>query len=246
MSGRVSALMSGLAIVVVVASIIVVVVFGHMHSAPSLSDAAPSSLTPAAVPAEKALSAAPASSASTAAPLVHAPALSLECIVKRIRQAPAPFHWSFQRNTTGSGTADWEADISSNSIAGTLVDSSGTYPIQAVRTDSSAWNTAVSVLTTPLPMSAFALLRDLPAPAPAAVERVGGAYTVKYLIDTSRRAAAVPSTKNKALEPNGFVNGAVWVNEDGCPVKFVLDVEQQLGDGSVKKEHYAGNAVAEQ
>ena len=221
MFGRVSTVISGLAIAVIV-TFIVVVIFGHTHSAPSRPVAALPSKTPAAEPKG------------------HAPPLSLECIAERIRQAPAPFHWSYKRNTTSLGPADWEADISPDSIAGTLVDNSGTFPIHAVRADSSAWNTAVSVLTAPLPASAFVLLQDSPAPVPAAVEKVGSEDTIKYMIDTSRYTPADASSIGKVSGPNAFVNGAVWVNRDGCPVKFVLNVEQRLGDGSAKKEHYEG------
>jgi hypothetical protein len=221
MFGRVSTVISGLAVALIVA-FIVVVIFPQRHAAPSRPVAALSSETRAVEPTG------------------HAPPLSLECIAERIRHAPAPFHWSYKRSTTSLGSADWEADISTNSIAGTLADSSGTFPIQAVRADSSAWNTAVSVLTAPLPASAFALLQDSPAPAPASVEKVGSEDTIKYLIDTSRHAPADASSIRKVSGPNGFVNGAIWVDRDGCPVKFVLDVEQRLGDGSAKKEHYEG------
>jgi len=224
MFGRVSTVISGLAIAVIVA-FIVVVLFPQRHSTPSRPVAALPAETPAVEPTG------------------HAPPLSLECIAERIRHAPAPFHWSYKRNTTSLGSADWEADISPNSIAGTLADSSGTFPIQAVRADSSAWNTAVSVLTAPLPASAFALLQDSPAPAPASVEKVGSEDTIKYMIDTSRHAPADASSR-KVSGPNGFVNGAIWVDRDGCPVKFVLDVEQRLGEGSAKKEHYEGAVTA--
>lgn len=230
MFSRVSAAMSALAIAVIV-TFIIVVVLGHRHSGPSRPHAALPSQTPAA---------APTGPSSAAAPTVHAPALSLECIAERIRHAPAPFHWSYKRNTTSSGTADWEADISSNSIAGTLVDSSGTFPIHAVRADSSAWNTAVSVLTAPLPQSAFALLQDSPAPVPAAVEMVAGEYTVKYVIDTSRHTPAEASSIINVLGPNGSVKGAVWLTSEGCPLKFVLNIEQHLTDGRVKKARYEG------
>ncbi len=235
MFSRLSAVMSGLAIVLIV-TVIIVVVLGHRHPAPGRSNAALPSETPPAAPRR------PAPQTATTG---HAPALSVECIAERIRHAPAPFHWSYKNDATGSGAADWEADISSKSIAGTLVDSSGTFPIHADRDDTSAWNTAVSVLTAPLPESVFALLQDVRAPVPAAVEKVGNAYTVKYRIDTSRDAPADASSIGKALGPGGFVKGAVWVDSDGCPVKFVLDVEQQLSGSGVKKVHYEGNATAQ-
>jgi hypothetical protein len=242
MSSRLSVVLSGLAIVVII-TFMTVVFLGHRHSAPGRSHTALPSRPPAAAPADRSSATSPAGNASPATPADHAPALSLACIAERIRHAPAPFHWSYKRGVSGAGFADWEADISSDSIAGTLVDSSGTYPIQAVRSDGAAWKTAVSALTAPLPEGAFALLQDLPAPVPAAVEKVGGKYTVKYRIDTSRGAPADPSSIRKGLGPNGFVNGTVWVDRDGCPVKFALDVEQQLNDGSVKKGHYEGDAT---
>jgi hypothetical protein len=234
MFSRLSAVMSGLAIVLILAFIFVVI-FRHRHPAPLRSIPA--------LPSET-QEAAPTRSAPAAEPTSHAQALSLECIAERIRHAPAPFHWSYKKDAPGSGAADWEADITANSIAGTLVDSSGTYPIQADRSDSSAWNTAVSALTSSLPESAIALLKDVPAPAPAAVEILGNEYAVKYRIDSSRDAPANSISLKKALGPNGFVKGAVWVNSDGCPVKFILDVEQQSGGNSARKVRYEGDATA--
>ncbi|MDE3136210.1 MAG: hypothetical protein KGL59_06530 [Acidobacteriota bacterium] len=243
MFSRLSALMSALAIVVIVTFIVVVIV-GSRRSSPGRPSAATPSRVPAAPPADHPPEVEPEVNASAVTPAVHVPTLSLGCIVERIRNAPTPFHWSYKRDATGVGSTDWEADISADSISGTLVDGSGTYPIQAARSDSAAWKTAVSVLTAPLPRSTFALLEDSPAPAPAAVEMVGSEYTVKYRIDTARATPAGASSIRKALGPKGFVNGAVWVDRDGCPVRFVLDVEEQLADGSVKKSHYAGGAIA--
>jgi hypothetical protein len=242
MFSRLSAMMSAVAIVVVLTFITVVVV-GSRHSGPGHSNAATPSRTPAAVPADRA-SPTPGDHPSGAAPTNRVPAISLECIAERIRNAPVPFHWSYKRELTDVGSADWEVDISRDSIAGTLADGSGIYPIQAVRSDTSAWKTAVAILIAPLPEGAFALLEGLPAPAPAAVEMVGSEYTVKYRIDTAHAAPAGTSSIRKELGPNGFINGAVWVDRDGCPVRFDLDVEQRLGDGSVKKVHYAGDAIA--
>jgi hypothetical protein len=243
MSSRLSAVMSGLAIVVILAFTLIVVL-GNRHSALVRSHEALPSREPAAAPTQTDhRSPKPADQASAAAPTAHVPALSLACIAERIRNAPAPFHWSYKRNATGIGSADWEADISAESIAGALVDDSGIYPIQAARSDKAAWKTAVSVLSAPLPEGTFSLLEYSPAPAPAAVEMVGSVYTVKYRIDTSHESPAGASVIREALGPNGSIKGAVWVDKDGCPVRFVLDVEEQLGDGSVKKARYAGDAI---
>lgn len=230
MFGRVWAVISAFAIVVVVA-LIVVLIFGPRRSASIPSNASQPAQNPAATAENRAPSPSPEG---------HTPAPTLDCIAERIRDAPAPFHWSYKRSTSGGEAADWEADISSDAIHGNLVDGSGTFPIDALRRDVSSWKTAVSVLTAPLPVSAFALLQNSPAPRPAAVEKLDGEYTVKYVIDTSRGRGTTASSNGKASRPRDLVKGAVWLNRDGCPLKFVLEVEQSLPGGITKKAHYEG------
>jgi len=171
------------------------------------------------------------------------PGINLQCAVDRIQKTPVPFHWSYKKVVPPLTNADWEADVTPNSIAGTLIDSSGTRVIHGARSDSTSWNTAVLALTGPLPASTFALVNHSSAIVRAGTENVNGEDTIKYAIDTSRDTPADASLIRSVLGANGSVKGAAWVTRTGCPVKFVLDVEQHNKDGTVQKEHYEANVT---
>ena len=171
------------------------------------------------------------------------PGINLQCVADRIRKASVPFHWSYKKVVPPLTNVDWEADVTPDSIAGTLIDSSGTRAIHSVRSDSTSWNTAVLALTGPLPASTFALVNNSSAAVRAGVENMNGESTIKYVIDTSRDTPADASLIRSVLGANGSVKGAAWVTRTGCPVKFVLDVEQHNKDGTVQKEHYEANVT---
>jgi hypothetical protein len=169
--------------------------------------------------------------------------INLRCIADHINKAPAPFHWSYKTDVPPFTNADWEADISSDSIEGTLRDASGSRTIHGVRADASGWNTAVLVLTGPLPASTFALVQNSSATSRVGVENINGVETLKYSIDTANDTPADSSMIRSVLGANGFIKGAAWVTSAGCPVKFTLDVEQHDKDGTVQKEHYEANVT---
>lgn len=166
------------------------------------------------------------------------PRIDLQCAAERIQKPPAPFHWSYKKHVSTFGDTDWQADVTPDSITGMITDSSGSRPVHGVRTDATGWNTAVLVLAGPLPASTFALVNNSSATMRAGMEKVDGQDTIKYLIDTARDTPTDASLIRSVLGPNGFIKGAAWVTSEGCPVKFVLDVEQHTNDGRVEKEHY--------
>jgi hypothetical protein len=166
------------------------------------------------------------------------PGINLQCAANRVRKAPAPFHWSFKKVVTAHTNADWEADVTTDSIAGTLIDSSGTRTIQGIRPDMTCWNTAVLVLTGPMPASTFALVDNSSATVRVGTEAMNGENAIRYAIDTSLESTADASLIKSVLGGSGFIKGSAWVTTDGCPVKFVLDLQQSLRDESVQKEHY--------
>lgn len=180
---------------------------------------------------------------AAASPRSEGVEINLQCDADRIRNAPAPFHWSFRKTVPPLTSADWEADVTPNSIAGTVIDSSGTHAIHGARPDSTSWDTAVMILAEPLPTSAFALVNNSSGIERAGTESVNGQDTIKYTIDTSHDTAADASLIRSVLGAAGFIKGAAWVNARGCPVKFVLDVEQHNNDGSVQKEHYEASVT---
>lgn len=171
------------------------------------------------------------------------PGIILQCVADRIQKAPALFHWSFKKVLPPMTNADWEADVTPDSIAGTLIDGSGTRAVHGVRSDGTSWNTAVLALTGPLPASTFALVSNSSATVRAGAEDVNGEKTIKYAIDTSQDTLADASLIRSVLGANGSVKGSAWVTRTGCPVKFVLDVEQHNNDGTAQKEHYEANVT---
>lgn len=164
--------------------------------------------------------------------------ISLQCDAERIRNAPTPFHWSYKKIVPPLTNADWEVDITAASILGSVTDGSGTRLIHGIRSDDTNWNTSVAIVTGALPGSTFALVNNSSAIARAGDETVHGERTTRYTIDTSRDRPADASLIRNVLGPSGFVKGAAWLNAQGCPIKFVLDVEQYYGDGTLHKEHY--------
>jgi hypothetical protein len=65
--------------------------------------------------------------------------------------------------------------------------------------------------------------------------KVNGYDAIRYSIDTARSSAAESALYRSTLGPGGFERGTVWVTSPGCPVKFSLDSEMHLNDGSVQK-----------
>lgn len=228
MPGGISATKLGLGAVAIAGLIFASAMLLRRDSASSANSSA-SARSAQTVPAS-ATAAAPASERGD-------PGISLQCITNRIQQAAAPFHWSYKKDMSSLGKADWEADITPESIIGTLVDNSGTRRIEGIREDGSRWNVAVLTLTAPLPASTFALFRNSPAVAQVGAEAVNGESAIRYDIDTARDTGSSASLIKSVLGTSGFIKGTVWVTGDGCPIKFALDVEQN-SNGSVEKEHY--------
>lgn len=166
------------------------------------------------------------------------PRIILQCAADRIQKPTFPFHWSLKKNVSTSGPSDREADVTPDSITGMVTDSNGSRPINAARSDASAWNMAVLNLAGPLPASTVALVNNSSATTRAGLEKVNGEDTIKYSIDTTRDTPEDASLIKNVLGPGGFVKGSAWVTAEGCPVKFVIDVEQHLRDGTVATEHY--------
>ena len=142
--------------------------------------------------------------------------INLPCTVQHIQNAPAPFHWSYKKIVPPLSNVDWEADVTSASIAGAVTDGAGTRVIHGVRSDPTSWYTVVAILTSALPGSTFSLVNNSSAITRAATEDVNGQQTTKYNVDTSRDTPADASLIRSVLGPSGSIKGAAWVNAQGC------------------------------
>jgi hypothetical protein len=93
-------------------------------------------------------------------------------------------------------------------------------------------------LAGPLPASTVALVNNSSATTRAGTEKVNGEDTIKYSIDTTSATPSDASLIKNVMGPGGFIKGTAWVTADGCPVKFVIDQEQHLRNGTVETIHY--------
>lgn len=181
------------------------------------------------------------SSAKTIPPqqLQPPPNIKFQCLQNDIENAPAPFHLSYKKSTQLMNS-DWEADVTAKSINGTVVDSTGTRPIQGTRANKASWNAAVAQLNVPISGSArtLGLVQNSSAATRAGEENIDGANTVKYTIDSTHDTAADAAEINGLLGAGGFIRGTAWVTKAGCPVKLELDAQMHMPDGNVEKEHY--------
>ena len=86
--------------------------------------------------------------------------------------------------------------------------------------------------------STFALIRNADSNRREGTESVNGFDTIRYSVDTTRSGSVEAGLYRATLGPGGFEKGTVWVTAQGCPVKFALDVETHLKDGSTDHDHY--------
>lgn len=171
------------------------------------------------------------------------PGIDLHCVADRIRNASAPFHWSYKKEVIGVSASDWEANVAPNAITGTFIDSSGTHAIRGLRSRSTSWDSAVMMLTGPLPASTFALVNNSAAMVRNGIEKVNGQSAIKYTIDTTQATGGEADLIKSVLGASGSIKGSAWVTPHGCPVKFVLDVEQHNTGGAVEREHHEANVT---
>lgn len=214
--------------IVVAGAVAIFVLVTSLYDYRSTTTASPSSLSPSSVPVRSA-------SSASQEPLN----VRLQCLAEHVENAPAPFHLSYKKSTQASNS-DWETDITANSISGMVVDDAGTRAIQGIRTNGAAWGKAVADVIAPISGSqrTFALVRNSSATRRDGKEKVNGEDTVKYTIDSARDTAVDASQVDGLLGAGGFIKGAVWVTNDGCPVRLVMDAQMHMPDGNLEKEHY--------
>ena len=174
--------------------------------------------------------------ASSTDPANH---IDVMCIGDKIENPPAPFLYSFKYSDSTNSVAK-EADITPQNMDITIHDKSGTHSFHGTRSDEASWNSAVIDLSN-LSITAMAARLDAlngsSSIANHGQETTNGYNATKIAIDT---ASANSSDKQKYLVlfgPGSFEKGTVWMGEDGCVVKLLLDegVSQNRG---VETRHY--------
>lgn len=165
------------------------------------------------------------------------PGIDLNCVFDHIQNPTEAFHYSYKKD--GPNFVENEADITPQTIDGSFKNNSISRPVHGVRSDKDSWQTAWSGLMGISGMSStVALVNHSSAMVREGPEKVNGYDAIRYSIDTSRASGAESTLYQSTLGPGGFEKGTAWVTSQGCPVKFSLDSEMHLHDGSVDKIHY--------
>jgi hypothetical protein len=170
------------------------------------------------------------------------PGIDLNCVVDHIQNPPEAFHYSYKKDESNS--VDEEADVTPQTIDGTFKNNDVSRAVHGVRFDKDGWQTAWAGLMGISGMSStVALVRNSSAMVREGAEKVNGYDAIRYSIDTGRGSAAESALYRSTLGPGGFERGTVWVTSQGCPVRFSLDSEMHLNDGSVQKVHYEESMI---
>ncbi len=165
--------------------------------------------------------------------------LDAGCMIDRVEKPSESFHYSY-KYASDSTWADYEADITPNSIDGITKGPTGSVPIHAVRSNSDGWDTAVLALSS---LSFTALtgrltaLDGTSAIASQGAEQVNGYSATKYAIDTAHATSRDQQSLETLLGKGSFDKGSIWIGPDGCAVKVVLDEGWPI-DNRVEKRHY--------
>jgi hypothetical protein len=174
---------------------------------------------------------------ASAEPNTTDPGIDLNCIFDHIQNPPEAFHYSYKKD--GANYVEEEADITPQTIDGTFKNNDVSRAFHGVRSDKDSWQTAWTSLMGISGMSStVALVRNGSATVREGAEKMNGYDAIRYSIDTTRASGAETMLYRSTLGTGGFERGTVWVTSQGCPVKFSLDSEMHLNDGSVQKDHY--------
>ena len=166
--------------------------------------------------------------------------IDMNCLGNRVENPPEVFHYSYKAQTE-QVVVDKEADITPETMEITIQDKSGTHSYHGARSDSASWNSAILDLTGSglTGMTArIAFVKDNSATTRVAAEAINGYHTTKYSIDTAAANSSDKQTFATLFGSGSYDKGTIWVTEQGCPVKLVLDEAKQGTNGIVDKAHY--------
>jgi hypothetical protein len=166
--------------------------------------------------------------------------IDTNCIGDHIETPPGAFHYSYLFDDTQDFVSK-EADITPDAMQITIKDKFGAHSYHGVRSDSASWNSAVlSLLGSGLTgMTArVQFVKDNSATRRTGTEETNGYQTTKYSIDTTNANPSDRQTFATLFGAGSYDHGTIWVAEDGCPVKLILDEARQRTNGVVEKAHY--------
>ena len=161
------------------------------------------------------------------------------CLGDRINSPAESFHYSY-KYSDASRSVDDEADVTPDAIDIVFKDAAGSRSLHAIRSDENSWNTALlslSSLTFTSMTGRLAGLEGMSAIASRGAEAVNGYQATKYSIDTTSANSSDKQAIETLFGAGSYDKGTVWMGQDGCAVKLVLDEGIVLPNG-VQKRHF--------
>lgn len=165
--------------------------------------------------------------------------IDMNCLGDKIANPTESFHYTFK--SAGSKAVEKQADVTPQTMVVTLKDLSGSHTYHGMRSDEASWNSAVldiSSLDLTRLIARISFLKDNSSTRLIGSEAVNGYQTAKYAIDTASASAADKQTFATLFGSASLDRGTIWVTQQGCPVKLILDEALQAGSGIVEKTHY--------
>lgn len=166
--------------------------------------------------------------------------IDVMCMGDRINNPPGAFHYSY-KYAGASGSVDKEADITPQTMDITIRDQSGSHKYHGVRSDEASWSSAVMDLSSLNITTMSARLDSLngtSAIVKQGSEAINGYSATRYAIDTKGGNASERTQFETLFGKGSFEKGTVWMADDGCGVKLVLDEGIWQANGSVNQVHY--------
>jgi hypothetical protein len=167
--------------------------------------------------------------------------INVMCLGDRINSPTESFHYSY-KYTDASGSADKEADITPQAMDITITDGSGTRHFHGVRADEGSWSGAVldlSGLNITAMTARLDSLNGTSSISSQGAQAMNGYPATKYSIDTTSANSSDRKTFETLFGAGSYEKGTVWMGQDGCAVKLVLDEAiAQPNGGGVDKRHY--------
>ena len=180
------------------------------------------------------------SSAARASSSSSANHLDVMCMGDRIDKPTESFHYSFKYADT-TNSLEKQADITPDAMDITISDKSGTHRYHGTRADEASWNSAVVDLSN-LSITAMGARLDSLNGTTAIVnqgaEMANGYGTTKFTVDTSGANSVDKQRYQTLIGFGSFEKGTVWIGDDGCAVKLLLDEGVSQANGKVETRHY--------
>lgn len=166
--------------------------------------------------------------------------IDVMCIGDRINAPTESFRYSY-KYADASGSVEDAADVTPQTLDITITDKSGSHSYHGVRSNEASWNGAVLDLSN-LSITAMSArldsLNGTSSIVSQGAQAMNGYPATKYSIDTTSANSSDRKTFETLFGPGSFEKGTIWMGQDGCVAKLVLDEGFSQMNGGVEKRHY--------